>query len=103
MSNSKRFNGGQAMPCKRVEPVSRAIAVLLRRLRLKLGLSMSEVASRARVSRQMISFIERVKRVPTLDLLSRLCEALDANLESLIKRAVRLADAVLKARCAREL
>ncbi len=90
MSNSKRFNGGQASFCKEVEPVCRAFAVVVRERRLSLGLTLTELARRTGVSRQMIGFVEQRKRVPTLDLIARLCRAFKEGLVVLLGRAERL-------------
>jgi transcriptional regulator with XRE-family HTH domain len=67
--------------------VSREVARLLRRERLRRGKSMTQVAERSGLSRQMISYIEQGMRNPTLDTLLRIAAALDIDLPELIRRA----------------
>ena len=62
---------------------------MLREERVKHGLSMNAVAERAGLSYQMVSYVEREMRMPTLDTLLRMAEALDLNLGELITRAER--------------
>lgn len=56
----------------------------LRRLRARGGLSLEKLASLSGVSRGMIGRIEMGRSTPTVGLLSRLAEALDVQLVSLI-------------------
>lgn len=67
--------------------VSREVAHLLRRERLRRGMSMTKVAEQSGLSRQMISYIEQGMRNPTLDTLLRITIALNVDLPKLIKRA----------------
>ncbi|NDC75982.1 XRE family transcriptional regulator [bacterium] len=59
-------------------------AMLVRAKRESLGLSMSEVAQRAGLSQQMVSYVERGLRVPTLESMYRLSHALSTPLRDLI-------------------
>jgi transcriptional regulator with XRE-family HTH domain len=56
----------------------------LRRLRARMGYSLKRLASVSGVSRGMIGQIETGKSIPTVGLLSRLAEALDVELVSLL-------------------
>ena len=48
---------------------------------------MNEVALRAGLSQQMVSYVEREMRTPTLETLLRMAAALDINLAKAIERA----------------
>ena len=74
------------------EPKSRAaiaahVAAILRAEREHRKLSMSAVAERAGLSQQMISYVEREMRSPTLDTLLRITEALEVSLADVLRRA----------------
>ena len=80
------------MPAAKIsEPVSSQVARLLREERAKHGLSLNELAAKAGLSRQMVSYIEQEKRNPSLDTLLRLTRALQVYLDDLIRRARRAA------------
>jgi transcriptional regulator with XRE-family HTH domain len=63
------------------------VARLLKAEREKRQLSMTAVAAKAGLSQQMISYVERGRRNPTLETLLRITEALDIDLAKLIIRA----------------
>jgi transcriptional regulator with XRE-family HTH domain len=65
------------------------VAELLRKEREKAGLSMNEVAHRAGLSQQMVSYVERGMRNPTLETLLRIASAIEIDLAKIIARAVR--------------
>jgi transcriptional regulator with XRE-family HTH domain len=67
--------------------VSARVAQLLQHRREALGLSMNAVAQRAGLSQQMVSYVERGMRNPTLETLLRICDALETPLEDVIRRA----------------
>jgi len=69
--------------------VCAAVARILRAERNKRGLSLSAVATAAGLSRQMISFVEQETRNPTLDTILRMCDAMDVNIETVLKQAQR--------------
>ncbi|MEN9840425.1 MAG: helix-turn-helix protein [Verrucomicrobiota bacterium] len=48
---------------------------------------MSEVAQSAGLSQQMVSYVERGLRGPTLDTVLRICAALDADVCQMISQA----------------
>lgn len=61
------------------QAVCARVATLLRAERLRQGLSLSEVAERAGLSYQMVSYVERGMRVPGLDTFLRVTSALGMN------------------------
>jgi len=67
------------------------VAKLLRETRQDRGLSMTQLAERAGLSRAMVSFVEREIRNPTLETLLRMCAALDIQLADILSRATRTA------------
>lgn len=69
------------------------VARLLRERRERLGFSMSEVAQRAGISQQMVSYVERGMRNPTLDTLLRVCDALELNPAALLQKALKAGSA----------
>ena len=70
----------QAAVCARV-------AVLLRQEREKRHLSMNQVAERAGISQQMVSYVERGMRSPTLETLLRMAAAIEVDLAKVIAAA----------------
>lgn len=73
------------------ETIQVRVALLLREKRVAQELSLNELAKRAGISRQMVSYVEQQKRNPSLDVLLRITEVLDMKLEDLIKDARRAA------------
>ena len=73
------------------DAVCAAVAVALRKERERQSLSMNAVAERAGLSQQMVSYVERGMRNPTLDTLLRITEALDIELALLLQRATKAA------------
>ena len=69
--------------------VCTAVARILQAERKKRGLTLAAVASAAGLSRQMIRFVEQETRNPTLDSVLRICDAMDLDIEVLLKRAKR--------------
>jgi len=63
------------------------VAKLLKAEREKRRLSMTTVAAKAGLSQQMVSYVERGFRNPTLDTLLRIAGALDIDLAKIIARA----------------
>jgi len=63
------------------------VAKALRDTRVRKGLSMSAVAERAGLSQQMVSYVERQMRMPTIDTLLRMAEALEVELPEILRRA----------------
>ena len=67
--------------------ITEEVARLIREERLRQAFSMSGVASGAGLSQQMVSYVERGMRQPTLDTLLRICGVLNIPLWTLIKQA----------------
>ena len=63
----------------------------MRQERERRGLSMNELAARAGLSQQMVSYVEREMRNPTLETLLRMAGALDVDLGKLLTRASTVA------------
>ena len=63
------------------------VARILREERLAQNISLTELAERAALSRQMVSYVERGLRVPTLDTLLRITRALGVAAADVIARA----------------
>ena len=68
-----------------------AVSQTLREERLKKGLSLAAVAARAGISYQMVGFVEKEERNPTLDTLLRISDALEIDFVSVITRAQKSA------------
>jgi len=62
-------------------------ARILREERERQAFSMSAVAERAGLSQQMVSYVERGLRNPTLDTLVRITQAMGLSLPDVISRA----------------
>lgn len=56
----------------------------LQQERLRQNLSMNHVAQKAGLSQQMVSYVERGIRIPTLDTILRVAEALQVDLGKII-------------------
>lgn len=72
---------------KSQQAICSQVAESLRKQREKRGLSMNALAERAGLSQQMVSYVERELRTPTLETLLRLAAALEVDLWKLIKQA----------------
>jgi transcriptional regulator with XRE-family HTH domain len=73
------------------EAICSAVASIMKEERIKRGLSMTTVAARAGLSQQMISYVERGMRNPTLDTLLRVADVLNVSLDDIIHRAKLMA------------
>ena len=67
--------------------ISAHVARTLRAERLRQNISLNVLATRAGLSRQMVSYVEQELRKPTLDTLLRICETLEIRVEDLIADA----------------
>jgi transcriptional regulator with XRE-family HTH domain len=74
---------------KSQEVVCSRVARILRREREKRGLSMNMVAERAGLSQQMVSYVEREMRSPTLETLLRIAAAMEISLVKVLGQAVK--------------
>jgi len=69
------------------DAIQTQVARLLRETRLSRELSLNQLAEKAGLSRQMVSYVEQEKRNPSLGVLLRLSEILEIKLEDLIRKA----------------
>ncbi len=69
------------------ESVAAQVSAILRAEREGRSLSMTTVAERAGLSQQMVSYVERGMRSPTLDTLLRICGAIGADPADALRRA----------------
>jgi transcriptional regulator with XRE-family HTH domain len=74
---------------KSQQAVCDRVARILRQERVKRGLSMNCVAERAGLSQQMVSYVERQMRNPTLETLLRIGAAVEIDLAEVLRRAMR--------------
>ena len=74
---------------KLVAAIHAHLAVRIRRERERQSLSMLAVAERAGLSQQMVSYLERGMRNPSLDTLIRVCDVLGLDLSALIAEAMK--------------
>ena len=58
----------------------------IRKSRIKAGLTQEELGFKAGVSRNYVSLLELNQKSPTVDLLIRLCRAMDASASKIIAR-----------------
>ena len=66
-----------------------SIARVLHDHRAALGFTQTKLADLSGVTRQMISFVEQGKRIPTVDTLSKIAQALGVTPSSLLAEAER--------------
>lgn len=71
------------------ELIIQRLVETLRSERLRLGLSQNEVAHRAGLSHTMVMRVEKQERMPTIDTLLRIAEALGLELGALITQCQR--------------
>lgn len=76
---------------RQVQRLCSEIVRLLKVERERQGLAMLTVAKRAGLSQQMVSYVEREIRRPTLETVLRISGALEVDLEELIRRARKAA------------
>jgi transcriptional regulator with XRE-family HTH domain len=76
---------------KSQQAICSRVARLLRQEREKQGLSMNLVAERAGLSQQMVSYVEREMRNPTLETLLRIASALEIDLAKVLQSAQKAA------------
>ena len=66
------------------------VAAILREERERRGISMTILAEQAGLSQQMVSYVEREMRNPTLDTLLRITGVLGIELSQVVARASKL-------------
>jgi transcriptional regulator with XRE-family HTH domain len=76
---------------KTQQAVCSRVAHILRQEREKRGLSMNLVAERAGLSQQMVSYVEREMRNPTLETLLRIAAAMQIDLAKVLQLAQKTA------------
>ena len=69
--------------------MSSMLGELLRKARLKAGLTQETLAHKAGVSRQYVSLLELGEKSPTIDVLLRLCLAMQVSAGDLVRRLER--------------
>jgi transcriptional regulator with XRE-family HTH domain len=67
--------------------ICQRVATALKEERLRQGLSMTSVAAKAGLSQQMVSYVERGMRIPTLDTLLRITAVLKLPLWTILRKA----------------
>lgn len=72
---------------KSQQAVCSRVAKILRQEREKRGLSMNVIAERAGLSQQMVSYVEREMRNPTLETLLRISAALEIDFATVMRQA----------------
>lgn len=70
-----------------VNALCAAVSQMLQKERLRKKLSMNAIAERAGLSQQMVSYVERGMRKPTLDTIFRISLALEVDLGRIIRDA----------------
>jgi transcriptional regulator with XRE-family HTH domain len=66
--------------------ISLEVVRLLKKERIRRGISMNRLAEKAGLSQSMVSLLERGMRTPTLDTLLRISAALNVDLSKLLKQ-----------------
>ena len=66
------------------------VGSVLQQMRLKVGMTQEELALKAKVDRTYISMLEHNKKSPTLDMLFRLCAAMDIKASTVIAKVERM-------------
>ena len=74
---------------RKIQADCQKVALLLQRERERQDLSMTVLAERAGLSQQSVSYIERGMRIPNLDTLFRIADALGVELAAVISQAAK--------------
>jgi transcriptional regulator with XRE-family HTH domain len=72
-----------------IQQVCASVAAILKTERLRQGLSLTRVAEQAGLSRQMIGYVEKGMRTPTVDTLLRIAGVLGLDAADVLRRAQR--------------
>jgi transcriptional regulator with XRE-family HTH domain len=83
----KQRSNNKPLPRTALEPVCEALANVIRQRRAASGLSLNRLAELTRLSRQMISFIETSRRIPTIDTVARISRAFGIPFSKLVLEA----------------
>lgn len=76
---------------KSQQAVCTRVAQILRQEREKRGISMNQAAERAGLSQQMVSYVERQMRNPTLETVLRMAAAIEVDLIDVLRLAKKTA------------
>lgn len=68
-----------------------AVAQILKNERAQRGLTLAAVAVKSGLSYQMVRFVEKQERNPTLDTLLRICDAMEIQFVDVLKQATKTA------------
>ncbi len=71
------------------EAIITQLVELIQKARLRQKTSLNEVATRAGLSHTMVMRVEKRERLPTIDTLLHITDALDVELAPLLNRAVK--------------
>jgi transcriptional regulator with XRE-family HTH domain len=72
---------------KREQTISERFGQAVKAVREQQGVSQEKLAERAEIDRTYVSMIERGKRQPTLEVASRIANALSTKLSEIIRQA----------------
>jgi len=75
---------------KREQTISERFGQVVKVVRERQGISQEKLAELADIDRTYVSMIERGKRQPTLEVASRIADALSMKLSQIIRRAERI-------------
>ena len=76
------------------EELTRIIGINLKRARLERGFSLDEVSARSKVSKSMLSDIERGRKCPTVAVLYKICEGIHVSMPLLLKAPEKFVEVV---------
>lgn len=71
-------------------PLCSRTAQIIRAERERKGMSMNQLAESAGISQQMVSYVERGMKTPTLDCLGRIADGLGVPVWKILRRAEEL-------------
>ena len=74
------------------EEITRIIGINLKRARLERRFSLDEVSARSKVSKSMLSDIERGRKCPTVAVLYKICEGINVSLPFLLKAPEKIVE-----------
>ena len=75
---------------KSLHPLCSKIVELLQQERLRKNVSKYVVAQKSGLSQSMIARVERGERIPTLDTVLRIADALEVDFATIVRRAAKL-------------
>jgi transcriptional regulator with XRE-family HTH domain len=81
------FSSNKPLPRTALEPVCKALAIVIQERRKCAGLSLNQLAAQTNLSRPMIRFIEAHERIPTIDTIARISRAFNVPCSKLLAEA----------------